>query len=149
MKLTLEPEEREELEVVIRGDLNDPQVSQIVAALNTVKAISRLFLYQEDRAYLCDVSDIVYFEAKSGHITAHTAQGVMDARYKLYELAEMLRGSGFVQINKGVLLNVKGVLSVEPEFSGNYTVTLKDKQTVLTISRKYFKAFRDYVMKEL
>ena len=31
MKLTLEPEEREELEVVIRGDLNDPQVSQIVA----------------------------------------------------------------------------------------------------------------------
>ena len=149
MKLTLKPEEREELEVVIRGDLNDPQVSQIVAALNTVKAISRLFLYREDRAYLYAVSDIVYFEAQSGHITAHTAQGAMDARYKLYELAEMLRGSGFVQINKGVLLNVREVLSVEPEFSGNYTVTLKDKQTVLTISRKYFKAFLDYVMKEL
>ena len=49
MKLTLEPSSNPELEVVIRGDLNDPQVSQIIAALNSVKAISRLFLYQEDR----------------------------------------------------------------------------------------------------
>ncbi len=149
MKLTLEPEEREELEVILRGDLNDPQVSQIIAALNAVKAISRLFLYKEERAYLCAVSDIAYFEAQNGHITAHTRQGSMEARYKLYELTDMLRGSGFVQINKGTLLNVREVLSVEPEFSGNYTVTLKESNVVLTISRKYFKAFRDYVMKEL
>ena len=46
MQLTLEPQETTELEVIIRGDLNDPQVSQIIAALNAVRAISRLFLYR-------------------------------------------------------------------------------------------------------
>ena len=73
----------------------------------------------------------------------------MEARYKLYELSEMLRGSGFIQISRGVLVNVSEVLSVEPEFSGNYTATLKTGNRHLTISRKYFKSFRDYVTKEL
>ena len=149
MKLTLEPQEQPELEVVIRGNLNDPQVSQIIAALNSVKAISRLFLYQDDRTYLCPVADIFYLESRKNHLIAHTRQGEMVARYKLYELSEMLRGSGFVQISRGVLVNVREVLSVGPEFSGNYTATMKAGKTHLTISRKYFKAFRDYVVKEL
>ena len=72
----------------------------------------------------------------------------MEARYKLYELADMLHGSGFIQISKGILVNVHEVQSVEPEFSGNYTAVLADRKT-LTISRKYFKAFREYVVKEL
>lgn len=149
MKFTLEPAENEELEVIIRGNLSDPQVSQIIAALNAAKAISRLFLYHEEKAYLCPVSDILYFEAARNKISAHTRQGVMETRCKLYELADMLRGSGFVQISKGVIVNIRGVLSVEPEFSGNYTAMLSDHKTRLTISRKYFKAFRDYVVKEL
>ena len=149
MKLTLEPSAQPELEVIIRGDLNDPQVSQIIAALNAAKAISRMFLYQEDRAYLCPVAEIRYFETSRNRITAYTKQGVREARYKLYELADMLRGSGFVQISKGVLVNVREVASVEPEFSGNYTATMRDGTTYLTISRRYFKAFRDYVEKEL
>lgn len=149
MKLTLEPQETTELEVIIRGDLNDPQVSQIIAALNAVRAISRLFLYREGKAYLCPVDDILYFEASGGKIFAHTARDMLETQYKLYELADMLRGSGFIQINKSVIVNAHRVLSVEPEFSGNYTAVLKGHNIRLTISRKYFKAFRDYVIKEL
>jgi DNA-binding LytR/AlgR family response regulator len=149
MKLTLESAQQPELEVVIRGDLNDPQVSQIIAALNAVKAISRLFLYQDDRTYLCPVADILYFESAKNHLIAHTKQGDMEAHYKLYELSDMLRGSGFIQISRGVLVNVREVLSVEPEFSGNYTAVMKSGKTPLIISRKYFKSFRDYVIKEL
>lgn len=149
MKFTLEPAENEELEIIIRGNLNDPQVSQIIAALNAAKAISRLFLYREEKAYLCPVSDILYFEAERGKILAHTNQGLMETRCKLYELADMLCGSGFVQINKGVIVNIRKVLSVESEFSGNYTAMLSDQKTRLTISRKYFKSFREYVVKEL
>ena len=149
MKFTLEPAEQAELEVIIRGNLNDPQVPQIIAALHAAKAISRLFLYREDTEYLCSVNDISYFEAEHGKIFAHTSQGILEARYKLYELAEMLHGSGFVQINKGTLLNVKEAKAVDSEFSGNYTVTLKDGTTRLTISRKFFKSFREYLVKEL
>lgn len=148
MKLTLEPSDQPELEVIIRGNLDDPQAVQIIAALHSSKAVSRLFLYRNDRAYLYPVEDILYFEAQRGKILAHTAQGAMEARHKLYQLSDMLRSSGFIQINKSVLMNVREVESVEAEFSGNYTATLKSG-TSQTISRKYFKAFHDYIVKEL
>lgn len=149
MKFTLEPTENDELEIVIRGDLNDPQIPRIIAALNAAKVISRLFLYRNEKEYLCPVADIIYFEALHGKIYAHTARGSMETRYKLYELADMLHSSGFIQINKGIIVNIHEVVSVEPEFSGNYTAVLNDHKTRLTISRKYFKLFREYVVKEL
>ena len=149
MKITLQPSDSEALEVIIRGNLSDPQIPQIVAALHAAKATSRLFLYQEGKEYLCPVRDILYFEAMDGKIIAVTKQGCMEARNKLYELAQTLYHSGFVQINKGTLLNVRQAQSVQSEFSGNYVVTLHDGKTRLTISRKYFKAFRTYVEKEL
>ena len=127
MKITLQPSDSEALEVIIRGNLSDPQIPQIIAALHAAKATSCLFLYQKDKEYLCPVKDISYFEAMDGKIIAFTKQGCMEARNKLYELAQ----------------------SVQSEFSGNYIVTLQDGKTHLTISRKYFKAFRTYVEKEL
>lgn len=148
MKFTLESADNEELEIVIRGNLSDPHIPQIIAALNTARVISRLFLYQNEKEYLCPVDDISYFEALQGKIYAHTVQGTMETRYKLYELADMLHNSGFIQISKGILVNVHAVSSVEPEFSGNYTAVLTEQKT-LTISRKYFKTFREYVVKEL
>ena len=149
MKFTLEPAENTELEIIIRGDLNDPQVQSVIAALTAAKVISRLFLYRDEKEYLFPVAEILYFEAMHGKILAHTAQGTMESRYKLYELADMLSSNGFIQISKAVLVNVHDVLSVEPEFSGTYTATLSDRKTRLTISRKYFKSFRQYVIKEL
>ena len=68
------------------------------------------------------------------------------AVHKLYELAGMGYRHGFVQINRSVLVNVRAVESVAAEFSGNYTAYLRDGKTRLTISRKYMKAFRNYVM---
>ena len=69
-----------------------------------------------------------------------------ETRHKLYELCELFACKGFVQISKGVVANVDSIRSVEAEFSGNYTALLKDGKTRLTISRKYMKDFRNYVM---
>ena len=77
---------------------------------------------------------------------AHLGPEQYEAKYKLYELAQMGYRHGFVQINKSMLVNVRAVESVAAEFSGNYTAFLRDGKTRLTISRKYVKAFRSYVM---
>ena len=53
MKIILEQGESPELEVVIRGNLSDPQIPQLVALLNRTGGMSKLFLYAEEREYIC------------------------------------------------------------------------------------------------
>ena len=145
MKITLEQSDSPELEVVIRGDLTDPAIPQMVAALNRFGGMSKLFLYAEDREYIHRVEEIDYFEAQDDRVYAHLGKRALKVRKKLYELAEGLYAKGFVQISKGVVVNTASVASVAAEFSGNYVLHLKD-QTRLSLSRKYVKQFRQYIL---
>lgn len=145
MKIILEQGDIPELEVIIRGNLSDPQIPQLVASINRAGGMSKLFLYAEEREYICRAEEIDYFEASGDHVYAHQGQRRMEARYKLYELVEGLYDKGFVQISKGVVVNSAVVTSVAAEFSGNYVVHLKD-QTRLSLSRKYVKQFRKYIL---
>ena len=81
--------------------------------------------------------------------TGMPRQQAYEARQKLYALATLLRGRGFIQISKGVVANAHHIASVAAEFSGNYTAFLKDGKTQLTISRKYMKDFRNFIMEVL
>lgn len=146
MKITLEQAALAEPEVVIRGDLNHPKIRELISALQSATGAARLFLYKDEKEYPHDFEEVQYFEADRNKVFARIGGAVFETRFKLYELAEMGRSRGFIQINKGVLVNVRQVHSVEAEFSGNYMALLKDQKTRLTISRKYMKAFRNYIM---
>lgn len=146
MKISFEQAALPEPEVIIRGDLADPRVSELAAAVQKAVGASRLFLYRDEREYPHDFSEITWFETCGNKTVAHLGNERFEAKYKLYELAELGYRHGFVQINKSVLVNVRAVESVAAEFSGNYTAYLRDGRTRLTISRKYMKAFRSYVM---
>ena len=146
MRISFEQAALAEPEVIIRGDLADPRVSELAAAIRKAVGVSRLFLYRDEREYPHDFSEIAWFETCDNKTIAHLGAERFEAKYKLYELAEMGHRHGFVQISKSVLVNVRAVESVAAEFSGNYTAYMKDGKTRLTISRKYMKAFRSYVM---
>ena len=146
MKISIEQASLSEPEVIIRGDLSDPRVRDLAAAVQKVAGVSRLFLYRDEREYPHDFSEISWFETMNDRTIAHLGQEQYEVKYKLYELAGMGYRHGFVQINRSVLVNVRAVESVAAEFSGNYTAYLRDGKTRLTISRKYMKAFRNYVM---
>lgn len=143
MKITLES--AEELEVIIRGVPGSASVQAVLNAVQTAAGVSKLFLYREEREFLFQTAEISYFETCGRGVTAVAGGQRYEARYRLYQLAEMLHSAGFVQISKSTLVNVNHVASVEAEFSGNYTAFLKSGEKLL-ISRKYMKAFRNYVM---
>ncbi len=145
MKIILEPDANQELEVIIRGNLDDPQVQQIISSLHRVGGIAKLFLYDGTREYIHRAEEIDYFEAADDRVYAHLGKKRLETRQKLYILAEGLYQKGFVQISKGVVVNTAAVASVAAEFSGNYVVHLKD-QTRLSLSRKYVKDFRKYIL---
>ncbi|MBQ8001352.1 MAG: LytTR family transcriptional regulator DNA-binding domain-containing protein [Ruminococcus sp.] len=145
MKITLEPMNTGETEIIIRGDIASEEVSTLLSFINTSNNSGKLILYREDEQFLVNARDIIYLEACDGKVTAVTTEGVYSTKQKLYELKESLSAQPFAQINKGMLVNIDFVKSVSAEFSGNYTLRLKQSKETLTISRKYFKEFKSKI----
>lgn len=102
-------------------------------------------VFAEEEQVILDYSDIVFIETSANKILVYTKSDTYEARQKLYELKEQLPSRNFAQINKSVLVNINCVRSIQAEFSGNYRLKLKNRKESLTISRKYFKAFKDKI----
>lgn len=144
MKITLEPSDQKETEVIIRGDVTSAEVAAILQSLGR-KNSGKLFLYREEEQYIMDVSQIVYLETADSKVWVYTQTDRFEAKQKLYELMEILGSFSFAQINKSTIVNIDCVKSIQAEFSGNYRIKLKSKKEVLTLSRKFFKDFKNRI----
>ena len=144
MKIKLESAELQETEVIIRGDVTSEEVVSLLQLLKKRNS-GKLILYKEEEQYIMDADEIVYVEVSDNKVYAYTKQDTYEAKQKLYEIKELLVGRSFAQINKSVIVNINCVKSIQAEFSGNYRLKLKNRKESLTISRKYFKEFRDRI----
>ena len=144
MKIKLESAELSEIEVIIRGDVTSEEVVSLLQLLKKRNS-GKLILYKEEEQYILDADEIVYVEVSGNKVYAYTKQGTYEAKQKLYEIKELLGSRSFAQINKSVIVNINCVKSIQAEFSGNYRCKLKNSKESLTISRKYFKEFRDRI----
>ena len=144
MKIKLESAELPETEVIIRGDVTSEEVVSLLQLLKKRNS-GKLILYKEEEQYIMDADEIVYVEVSDNKVYAYTKQDTYEAKQKLYEIKELLGGRSFAQINKSVIVNINCVKSIQAEFSGNYRLKLKNRKESLTISRKYFKEFRERI----
>ena len=144
MKIKLESAELPETEVIIRGDVTGDEVVSLLQLLKK-RSSGKLILYKEEEQYIIDADEIVYIEVSGNKVCAYTRQDTYEAKQKLYEVKELLDTRAFAQISKSVIVNVNRVKSIQAEFSGNYRCKLKDRKESLTISRKYFKEFKDRI----
>lgn len=145
MKIHFEQVSDKELEIIVKGDINDSNTTKILSLLNSVSDFGKIILLNENESYIFDVNEIVYFESYSGKSYAYTIDKKYEVREKLYELIEDFSNNGFVQINKSTIVNINFVKSISAEFSGNYTARLKNSNRTLTISRKYFNNFKNFI----
>lgn len=144
MKIKLESAELQETEVIIRGDVTSEEVVSLLQLLQK-RSSGKLILYKEEEQYIVDADEIVYIEVSGNKVYAYTKQDTYEAKQKLYEFKETLGGRAFAQINKSVIVNINCVKSIQAEFSGNYRIKLKNRKESLTVSRKYFKEFKDRI----
>lgn len=144
MKITVESADLPETEVIIRGDVTGEEIASLLRLLKK-RSGGKLLLYKEEEQYLLDAGEIVFIEVTDSKVWVYTSQEVYETRLKLYELKETLNPRTFAQINKSVLVNMNCVKSIQAEFSGNYRLRLKNRKERLTISRKYFKEFKDRI----
>ena len=144
MKITLEQAALPELEVVIRGDLSSPEVAALLQKIGK-KNSGKLIVNREEEQVLLDISQIVYLETADNRVKVVTQTENYETRQKLYELMEALQGFHFAQISKSTIVNIDFVRSIQAEFSGNYRIKLKGRKESLTVSRKYFKEFKERI----
>jgi DNA-binding LytR/AlgR family response regulator len=144
MKITLEPADLSEVEVVIRGNAADPEVAQLLRLLGT-KTSGRLMVSREEEQFVLDTAQIVFLETAENRVLVHTAAETYESKQKLYELMEQLRSQSFVQVSKSTIVNLAFVKSIQAEFSGNYLIKLKNRKEKLTLSRKYFREFKERI----
>ena len=147
MKVTFESVFDKETEVIIKGEIGNPDVDALLEFIKSrsAGATKKLMLYREDEQFLIDPDEVVSIEVADNKVKVVTEHGTFESKKKLYELKEMLNSEPFAQINKGTLVNIDFVKSVSAEFSGNYTLRLKTGKETLTISRKYFKEFKNKI----
>ena len=145
MKIIMEPTDKKETEVIIKGNLASPEVAALLSFLNSKNGPSKLSLYKEDEQYFVNPKDVVYFEVANGFVNVRTDSELYISKHKLYEIKDMLSTLPFAQINKSTIVNIDFVKSVSAEFSGNYTLRLKNSKETLTISRKYMKEFKEKI----
>ena len=144
MKIKVESAQLPETEVIIRGDATSEEVISLLQLLKK-RSSGKLILYKEEEQYIMDADEIVYAEVSDNKVYAYTKQDTYEAKQKLYEIKELLDSRSFAQINKSVIVNINCVKSIQAEFSGNYRLKLKNRKERLTISRKYFKEFKDRI----
>ena len=144
MKITLEPTALSEVEVVIRGEPSDPEVARLLQLLGN-KASGRLMVSREDEQFVLDTTQIVYLETADNRVLVHTATETYESKQKLYELIELLGRRSFAQVSKSTIVNLSFVKSIQAEFSGNYLIKLKTREEKLTLSRKYFREFKERI----
>ena len=144
MKITLEPASLSEVEVIIRGDTSDPEVARLLRLLGS-RTSERLMVHRDEEQFVLDTSQIVYLETAENRVLVHTAAETYESKQKLYELMEQLGRQSFVQVNKSTIVNLACVKSIQAEFSGNYLIKLKNRKEKLTLSRKYFREFKEHI----
>lgn len=144
LKIKLESAELPETEVIIRGNVTGEEVTSLLQFLRKRNS-GKLILFKEEEQYIVAADEIVFIEVNDSKVYAYTRQDTYETKLKLYELKDLLSSLPFAQINKSVIVNINCVKSIQAEFSGNYRLKLKNRKETLTISRKYFKEFKDRI----
>ncbi len=145
MKIRLEQSSEQELEIIVKGDINDNNTIEILSLLNNFSDFGKIILRNENENLIYDANKIIYFESSSGKTYAYTEANKYEVKEKLYEIIERFKSKGFIQINKSTVVNIHYIKSISAEFSGNYCARLKGNGNTLTISRKYFNSFKKFI----
>ncbi len=96
----------------------------------------RLVVKRDGRRDLIGVSEVDWIEAASNYVRLHVGQEIHLMRETLSGLAERLGNGRFLRIHRTTIINVDRIREIQPWFSGEYMVILKDG-TKLKVSRGY------------
>ena len=96
----------------------------------------RLMVRSDGRLYFVRIDDIDWVEAAGNYVKLHVGRDTHLMRETMSGIEKMLDASRFLRIHRSAIVNLDRVREMQPWFSGEYTVILRDG-TQLRLSRVY------------
>ena len=98
------------------------------------------------KVFQVHISDIYYMESVERKTFLYTKDEIYMTDKKLYELEEMLRGTGIIRISKSCLMNVDMLYSIRHLMNSQLEATLLNGEKLI-VARTYLKNIKN-ILKE-
>ncbi len=132
----------EEDEVLIRCRHVDDSVRKIQRfLLEQSKPGPKITFYKQNQEYYFSLDDILFFETEGEHVYAHTKDDAFLAKYRLYELEQMLPRN-FVRAAKSTIVNIRQIYSVTRNLASSSLIQFTGSHKQVYASRYYWKELR-------
>ncbi|MHA8137625.1 LytTR family DNA-binding domain-containing protein [Lactobacillaceae bacterium Scapto_B20] len=134
----------DEIKLVVNAQQLTPNVVDLINQLAHLQTTSSqvLPLPIDDRVEMVDFSAIIAIEVFGNDLTVETQERDYSLRGQLKAMLAKLNDGRFIQIARGIVINIDHLNSLEAGFSGNMTAFL-DRQIKLNVSRKYLPALKE------
>lgn len=123
-----------DIEILLRYTKMNKRVERLISLIESVDL--KITCSGENSEYLISASDIFYIESVDKRTFIYLEHDVLRTDFRLYQLADSLEKSGFVQISKSCVLNINALESIKPLINSRMEATLKNGER-LHITRKY------------
>lgn len=98
----------------------------------------------DEKIYLLDKKDLFRFYTENQKTYVCCQDKTYRVRYRLYELEEMLLGSGFVRISNSEIVNFKKVTCLDTSISGTISLRMHNGDKTY-VSRRYIGKIKEYL----
>jgi two-component system LytT family response regulator len=137
-------ERHQRLIELLREQSGDPPASTAPAATGTRRP-QRLLINEDGRRFFVAVADIEWIEAYGNYVRLHVGPKTHLLRATMSHVESSLDPSQFGRIHRSSIVNLLAVREIQPWFSGEHIVILKDG-TKLKLSRNYRDRFQEQGM---
>ncbi len=100
------------------------------------KSLERIMVKSGGRVFFIRTEEIDWIEAHGNYLRLHVGGEAHLLRETMGRLAAKLDRDKFLRIHRSALVRIESIKELQPLFSGDYTVLLRDN-TELTLSRSY------------
>lgn len=139
MKIIIECEKSNQLEIVIRCNKIDDQVKRIISLFEDKQfVIGKL----NNRSYQIKIDEIYYFEVNEDRSFIYCKDKVYETKLRLYELEKQLDEQLFVRISKSIILNLNKLDNIRTLLNGRYEAVLVNDERLI-ITRHYVSSFKE------
>lgn len=120
-----------------RGELDERLLSLLENfKTESPRHLERLMIKSSGRVFFLRTEELDWIEAEGNYLRLHVGRESHLLRETMNRLASKLDPEKFLRIHRSTLVNIERIKELQPLFSGDYVVILRDGKQ-LTLSRSY------------